>query len=219
MKRLFIRASSSALFVLLAASTTLSAGAFIEIGTGYTIPLGGWGEVYGSGMTYGGAIGFTFGEFANPGVSGFLLFPSVGSAIQDEYERVHDTPYISLFGVTSLVALTNRAFIALSEKNILTLELGYGIFSQRDYVTIENSNYGSVDNLAGHGVLFGFGLQRAFDFSVFDFIQPFLKCYYAPNRVTYHVIGPGGSSITDYDAGDNRLGIIAGFSLISIGEE
>lgn len=213
--------ASGGLVILLTLSVTavpLLAGAFIEIGTGYNLPVGAWRDVYGNGMLYGGMIGFTFGEFANPGISGFLLFPTVGPVIKSQYEQIHATPYISLFAATTLVALVNRAYIAVSDRNTLTLELGYGIFSQRDYVTIETSNYESVDNLSGHGALFGLGLQRAFDFAVFDFIHPFLKCYYAPTTVTYHLIGPDGS-ITDYEAGKSRLGITVGISLIIVGEE
>jgi hypothetical protein len=207
------------ILAVLAPIAALSAGALVEIGAGYNIPIGTWSDVYGTGMTYGGTFGFTFGEFLNPGIGAWLIFPAVGSIIQNEYEQTHHTTSISLFSATTIFSLSNRAYINLSDRNTLTLEIGYGIFSQRDYVTITTNNYESVDNLSGHGALFGVGLQHAMSFSIFDFIHPFLKCYYTPDKVIYHVIGPGGGSLNDHEAGNSRIGIIAGFSLISIGEE
>ncbi len=207
------------LCILFAPLTTLTAGAFVEIGTGYNIPLGAWRHVYGAGMAYGGMFGFTFGEILNPGVSAWFIFPSAGSIITQEYEQRHNTTYISLFAMTNLFSINNRAYINLSDKNTLTFDMGYGIFSQRNYATIENNSYETVDNLSGHGLLFGLGLQRMIGFSIFDFIHPYFKCYYAPNEVTYHIVGPGGTSIDDYTGAQSRMGFVAGVTLISIGEE
>ena len=216
------QAITPALVVILALMITpsiISAGSFIEIGAGYNVPLGAWRNVYGAGMAYGGMIGFTFGEFANPSIGGFLLFPAIGSVIQNEYEHTHQTEFVSLYAMTGMVSLSNRLFFTLSDGNILTFDVGYGIFSQRDYATVVSTNYESIDNLSGHGAICGFGLQHAIEFSVFDFVHPFLKCYYSPNKVICHVVGPGGSSINDYEAAESRIGIIAGITLIIVGEE
>jgi hypothetical protein len=208
-----------ATWIVLITVASVTAGAFVEIGTGYNMPLGTWRDVYGSGMTFGGNIGFTFGEFFNPEISGFLLFPSVGKVIQDEYEQEHGTASISLFSMASLLSLGNRIFVALSDRDILTFHLGYGIFSQRDYVTVVNTDFETIENLAGHGATFGIGYQHPIDFSVFDHIHPFLRCYFAPNEVTYHIVDQYGTLASDYQAGENRMGIMVGVSLISIGEE
>jgi hypothetical protein len=200
-------------------SRTLHAGASVELGTGYNVPLGAWSDAYGAGMAYCGGISFSFGEFFNPGVTGFLIFPSTGSVIENAYRNTHGTESISLFAVTGLVCLANHAHLALSDRDIVTLEGGYGIFSQREYVTVVAESYESIDNFSGHGALIGIGLKHRIAFSVFDHLHTFLKCYYSPNKVVYHVVGPGGLTVEDHTAAGSRAGFIIGISLESIGEE
>ena len=206
------------IFLTLLSCQKLKGGAFIELSGGYNVPIGEWGTVFGKGFFFGGMAGFTFSEFVNPGIGGFLSFPKTGEGIEDEYKTIHDTEYISLFTSTGFIYLTNRMNFALTEKNIFTVEVGYGIHSQRCYVTIIDDNYEARNNFSGHGPFIGFSLKRHIQFSVFDHIMPFVKIYYSPNKVSYHIVD-ANSSIVNLDVGDRRIGIYAGISLISIGEE
>ena len=60
---------------------SLEAGAFIELSSGYTVPFGAWRSSYGKGFSLGGMAGFTFSEFVNPGIGGFIFFPKTGKRI------------------------------------------------------------------------------------------------------------------------------------------
>lgn len=197
---------------------SLKAGAFIELSPGYTVPFGAWRSSYGKGFSVGGMAGFTFSEFVNPGIGGFLFLPKTGKRIEDEYKAVHNTEYISLFTSTGLIYISNRIDLALNDSDNLSLDIGYGIHSQRSDVTIINDNYGTSENFSGHGPYIGIGLQKKMQFSVFDYIMPFFKVYFSPNTVYYHILDTD-ASIINHDVANERYGFIAGVSLISIGEE
>ena len=195
-----------------------SANGYVELNSGYNIPFGDWKNVFGSGFSIGGMTTISFSEYLNPGVGGFLSFPKTGHIVEDEYRRVQETDYVSLFTVTGFFYLVNRINLALSENTILTIDTGYGVHSQRDYATVLNDNYESVDNLSGYGPFIGLGIKRSMNFSVFNFIQPFMKFYYSPNKV-YYLVVDRSSSCNEFFVSERRLGVFLGISLISEDEE
>lgn len=196
----------------------LSAGGFVELSSGYNLPFGEWSRTFGGGFCYGGMFGFTFSEYLNPGIGGLIIFPRTGKNIVDEYKSIQETEYISLFTATGFIYLENRMNFALSENYIFTFDIGYALHSQRDYATIIYNNYESIDNFSGYGPFVGFGLKRKITFSVFDYIQPFTKLYYSPNRVYYLIVDKTFSNI-NFPVAENRIGAFIGITLISIGEE
>jgi hypothetical protein len=196
----------------------LHGGALVELTSGYNISCGEWSKGYGNGAFYGGMIAFTFSEYLNPGVGAFLVFPKTGSMILNEYRNIYNTEAISVFSVTAIVYLSNRINFAINENSSVTVDAGLGLFSQRDYVTIVSSNFESIDNFSGFGPVIGIGYKKSMQFSVFDYVHPFLKLYYSPKTVNCHIIEPD-LSVSNLLIADRRIGIYAGITLTSIGEE
>jgi hypothetical protein len=206
------------LFGILCSSLTAEGGAFIELSSGYILPFGAWRSTYGKGLSLGGMAGFSISEFVNPGIGGFLFFPKTGGNIKDEYTQLYGTEYISLFTSTTMIYIVDRIDIALNEADKLSFDIGYGIHSQRNYVTIINTNFGTSEFLSGHGPFLGLSVQKMLPFSAFDYIMPFVKIYYSPSRVSYNIIDTD-ASIIKHHVSKERYGFIIGISLISIGEE
>jgi len=206
------------IFIFSLLNGTLIAGGFVELSPGYNISCGEWRRVFGNGISIGGMVGFSFSEYVNPGLGGFIVFPKTGNLAEEEYRNTYNTEYISLFTVTSYIYIGNRMQFAVSESSEFTVDFGLGIHNQRDYATIIYNNFESSDNFSGFGPFLGLGLKRRFRFSVFDYIHPFAKFYYSPGRVYYHIVEPDLSARDLYVA-DRRVGIIIGLSLISFGKE
>jgi len=207
---------SVSLFVLF--SSALGASAFVELTSGYNIAYGKWRNGFGNGLVFGGLTGFSFSEYLNPAVGGFIVFPKTGKVPEQEYKNTYETDYVSLFTVTGFFYIENRMEFALSESVKLSVGFGLGILNQRDYVSIVYNNFESSDNFSGFGFYFGWGIKRRWRFSVFDYVNPFVNFYYSPNRVYYHVVDPNFKGRDLYIA-DEKIGIIIGISLISFGKE
>lgn len=208
----------TAIFIFVIVLQAKSAKGYVEFNSGYNIPFGDWKNVFGNGFSIGGMTAIPFSEYLNPGIGGFLSFPKTGHIVVDEYRRVQKTDYISLFTVTGFLYIVNRINLALSENTILTIDTGYGVHSHRDYATVLNDNYESIDNLSGYGPFIGMGVKKSINFSVFNFIQPFIKFYYSPNKV-YYLIVDRSSSCNEFFVSNKRLGVFLGISLISENEE
>ncbi len=194
---------------------SLRGGTFIELSPAYNIPIGEWNDAFGKGFCFGGSIGFSFSEYMNPEIGGFLIFPQTGDIVENEYKIIHSTESVSLFTATAYIYLGNRIDLALSEKTILSFEVGYGIHSQRDYASVPGYSYESIDNFSGHGPFIGFGLKKKIELSVFDYIQPFLKLYYSQNNA-YYLIVDTNSSVDNFNIADKRIGLFVGITLTSV---
>ncbi len=218
LKKIYKNRSLLVIITIILSCQSLNPGAFVEFASGYNIPFGEWSKVFGKGFCFGGVVGFSFSEYVNPGIGGFLIFPKTGRSVETEYKRIHDTESISLFTTTGFIYLGNRMEFALSEKNIITVEIGYGFHSQRNNVTVIYNSYECIDNFSGSGPFIGFGLKKNISFSIFDYIHPFLKLYYSPNKVYYHIIDRS-FSIDNFYVADKRIGVFVGITIIVIGEE
>jgi len=190
---------------------------FVEISSGYNIAFGKWSDGFGKGFFLGGMTGFSFSEYVNPGIGGFIIFPKTGKIIEDEYKKVHNTKSISLFTTTSFLYLVNRMNFPLSEKSALTVEIGYGIHSQKNNATIIYDNFESTEFLSGNGPFVGIGFEREINFSAFDYIQPFLKCYYSPGKVYYNIIDQS-LTVDKFEIAGQRIGVFVGITFINIGK-
>jgi hypothetical protein len=204
--------------IILLISQKLSAPASIELFSGYNIPFGKWSDTFGKGFYYGGTASFTFSEYINPGIGIQLVFPKTGNVALAEYKRVHDTEYISLFTNTGYIFIENRVDISLSKNNTLSVEVGYGLHTQRVHATIIYESYECMDNFSGNGPFVGLGFKRKIDFSVFNYIKPNLRLYYSPNDANYLVINDN-SEVEKLKVAEKRVGIFLGIVLTSIGEE